>query len=469
MNFGLKGRRFIGFLVLLSFLAIITISRFKVSLELEDAEQAYYTQSWRLGYDDQPPLYTWVQKAANTIFGLSKFSLSFLRGVLYAATLAGLYFLAKKILNNDRKAQLVVLSTALVPVFADFALRRLSHTLLLCFAVVLSCLALARLKERKSIWNYVFLGICLGIGMLSKYNYVLLVAAMSIAVWFSKDLREIVLDIKIFISVIIGLLLFLPHLYWIFSSDYLHWIRESVSSKMDGKTSGSIILRPIWNTSLAFVQTASLLVLATLLLWWTKRIKWKVHGGAKWFLKLFVVQIMTLLVFFIVVDAGSVQTRWLLPLFLPYLILWIGCLSEDNGRLRQWGVFIFVLFVVFQVIRTPTEILMGIKSDNQFDYAPLSTMLREKYPEEVWVLPDVTYGGQIRLLNKERTIYTLDDFSIAANVKGSQKGVVLAKTKDCCDTIRPIDSLMQYGPEKDDVFLFEVDDVAQMSCWPHLF
>jgi len=462
MTFGLKGQWFIGFLMLLSFLAIITISQFKISLELEDAEQSYYTQSWRLGYDDQPPLYTWMQKATNNIFGLSKFSLSFLRGVLYAATLVGLFFLGKKILNNDHKAQLVVLSTALVPVFADFAFRRLSHTLLLCFVIVLSCLALACLKKRKSLGNYIFLGVCLGIGMLSKYNYVLFVAAISIAALSSKDLREIVLDIKIFIPIIIGLLLFLPHLYWIFSDDHLQKIQESVSMKMNGKTSGLIILSPMWNTFMAFFQTASLLVLATLLLWWLKRIKCKVNGGSKWFFRLFVVQIMVLLVFFVVTDVENVEARWLLPLFLPYLVLWIGCLSEDNGRLRQWGGFVFVLFIVFQVVRTPAEVLMDIKSDNQFDYAPLSNMLRNKHPNEVWVLPDVTYGGQIRLLNEGKTIYTLDDFSIPANAKVSRKGVVLAKAKDDFDELQPIDSLLQYGPEKDDIFLFEVDDVAQM-------
>ena len=467
MIFKLKGQWFVGSLVLLSFLAIIIIGQSKISLELEDAEQSYYTQSWRMGYDDQPPLYTWMQKATNNIFGLSKFSLSFLRGVLYAATLAGLFFLGKKILNNNYKAQFVVLSTALVPVFSDFAFRRLSHTLLLCFTVVLSCLALAYLKERKSLGNYVFLGVCLGVGMLSKYNYVLFVITISVAVLLSKDLRGIILDTRIIIAVIVGLLLFLPHIYWIFSDDHLQKIQESVSLKMHEKASGTIILAPMWKTFTAFIQTASLLVLATLFLWWLKRIKWRLPEGSKWFFLLFVVQILVLLVFFVITDVRNVEARWLLPLLLPYLVLWTGCLSKDKGRLGQWGGLVFILFVVFQVVRTPVEVFMDIKSDNQFDYAPLSDMLREKYPNTLWVLPDVTYGGQIRLLNQERTIYTLDDFSAPINDHVNQKGLVLARAKNYFGALQPIDSLTQYGPEKDDIFFFEVDDVAQLClCGP---
>src|SRR5690554_389961 len=111
-------------LALLSLIAILAIAHMKQSLELEDAEQAYYSQWWRLGYDDQPPLYTWLQIPLNTLFGLSKCSLTLLRGILFASTFWALYALAKKLLMDPLKAQWVVLSSVLLPVFVDFAFRR---------------------------------------------------------------------------------------------------------------------------------------------------------------------------------------------------------------------------------------------------------------------------------------------------------------------------------------------------------
>lgn len=114
------------FLTIISGVAIVCISFMKTALELEDAEQAYYSQWWRWGYDDQPPLYTWLQILINSVFGLSKFSLSFLRALLFSGVIYALYQFANKFLNNSSKALSVVLGLALIPTFIDFAFRRLS-------------------------------------------------------------------------------------------------------------------------------------------------------------------------------------------------------------------------------------------------------------------------------------------------------------------------------------------------------
>ena len=63
-------------LALVSFIAIVAISLMKSAMELEDAEQAYYSQWFRLGYDDQPPLYTWLQYVINSILGVTIVSFS---------------------------------------------------------------------------------------------------------------------------------------------------------------------------------------------------------------------------------------------------------------------------------------------------------------------------------------------------------------------------------------------------------
>ena len=85
-------------IALFCFVAIILISFLKVALEWEDAEQAYYSQWFRLGYDDQPPLYTWVQILINKCVGLNRFSLAGLRAFWFSGTLIMFYkFASKKI------------------------------------------------------------------------------------------------------------------------------------------------------------------------------------------------------------------------------------------------------------------------------------------------------------------------------------------------------------------------------------
>src|SRR5690606_36430433 len=125
-------------LAVFSFLAIVVIAYMKNAMELEDAEQAYYSQWWRLGYDDQPPLYTWLQILINSIFGVSKFSFSVLRALIFSGTLLLLYRFAKNFMQDGSKALLVIYGLVFVPVFIDFTFRRLSHTSLLCLVVVVT-------------------------------------------------------------------------------------------------------------------------------------------------------------------------------------------------------------------------------------------------------------------------------------------------------------------------------------------
>lgn len=457
----IKDSRLTWFLAFLSLVAIVIIAHFKASLELEDAEQAYYTQWWRLGYDDQPPLYTWLQKSINTFFGTTKFSFAFLRGLIFGTILLSLYALGKKILKSTPKAELVVLAAALVPVFIDFAFRRLSHTLLLCLVICLTFLVLANLMERKNMRNYILLGCCFGVGMLAKYNYVLFISALSMSVFASKDLRNIFLDKKMVVSIVIGVLLFSPHLHWILFGHHLDFIKESVAVKMESEAAGIVVLTPLWNTLKAFSQLILPILIISTVMFVQKKLRWSLSENLKWVYQVLLVQLTLLVVFFIVTDVKNVESRWLLPLLLPYLVLWIGLITVKLESLRRWGRYIFIALLVFQTMRTPVEKVLGIASDNQFDYLPLSNKLKEQYPDAVWVLPNVTYGGQLRLLNIDRTIFTLDDFSASYDSAVVKKRIVLATSKRILEPKKPIDSLLQYGPDKDDVFFFAMEDGAE--------
>ena len=114
--------RKIEILGLLSILAIISISYMKSALELEDAEQAYYSQWWRFTYDDQPPLYTWFQILVNKVLGVTKLSFSLLRALIFSGTIAALYCFGKAYIKDKKLATVGVLLLSFVPVFIDFTL-----------------------------------------------------------------------------------------------------------------------------------------------------------------------------------------------------------------------------------------------------------------------------------------------------------------------------------------------------------
>lgn len=439
-----------------SFVSIIIISYLKTSLELEDAEQAYYSQWWRLGYDDQPPLFTWIQKAINSIFGVTKFSFSFLRGILFGAVILSFYKLAKRVLNDKARAEIVVLSSALIPVFIDFTFRRLSHTLLLCLMVLLTLQVMAQLIEKKSTRNYLLLGLCFGLGMLSKYNYSILLMMVLGASFFDASLKRIVWNPKILLSCTIAFVLFSPHFYWLIQGEYLSFIGKSISTKLETEELGIFVLTPILELVKAILEILFPLLLAIGLFLVLKKVRWESKNVPKWLRNMGVIQIAVLVLFFIFMNVKEVQARWLLPLLLPYLIVLMGNLDIANEKVRKWGTPLFLLILVFQVFRTPSERFLGITSDIHFDYLGLSNKLKAEYSDAIWVLPNVSYGGQVRMHNSEKELFTLDDFSIPKSKKHDQLHMIMSPFHSFSENLKPTDSLSQYGPDKEDLYFFEV-------------
>lgn len=439
-----------------SFVSIIIISYLKTSLELEDAEQAYYSQWWRLGYDDQPPLYTWIQKVINSIFGVTKFSFSFLRGILFGAVILSFYKLAKKVLNDKVKAEVIVLGSALVPVFIDFTFRRLSHTVLLCLMVLLTLHVIVQLLEKKSSYNYLLLGICFGFGMLSKYNYSIFLMMVLGASFFDASLKRIVWNPKVLISVLIAFLLFSLHFYWLIQGEYLGFIGEGIGTKLETEGKGIPVLTPLLETTKAFLEMVFPLMLIVALFLLLKKGGWKASNTPKWLRNMGVLQIAVLVLFFMFMNVQEVQARWLLPLLLPYLIWLIGNLDIANKKVIKWGVPLFLMILVFQTVRTPAERFLSITSDIHFDYSGLSNKLNMEYSEPIWILPNVTYGGQVRLHNPEKELFTLDDFSIPESKKYDKPYIILSSLSRLSESLMPTDSLLQYGPDKEDLYFFEV-------------
>jgi 4-amino-4-deoxy-L-arabinose transferase-like glycosyltransferase len=65
-------------------------------------------------------------------------------------------------------------------------------------------------------WDrYVLFGIATGLGLLSKYNFVLMFLALVLAGLCVPELRKIILNRKMLGSLAVALILCTPHLYWI--------------------------------------------------------------------------------------------------------------------------------------------------------------------------------------------------------------------------------------------------------------
>lgn len=429
----------------------------KNAMELEDAEQAYYSQWWRWGYDDQPPLYTWLQIGIHKILGVSKVSFSILRGVIFSTILVALFQFAFRFSKNSIQAFTVVLALVLIPTFIDFTFRRLSHTTLLCLCVVMTYYCIHKLIQNKSFLNYLLLGLVVGVGILTKYNYVLVLAAFGGVLFVDSSIRKVLLNSKILCSILIASLLLLPHLLWLFGdSGFTEELFVSVNTKTSAvSTKGIPVISPLFSFVLTFLKLTWPLLVVTLVLFLTKCIKIKVTF-TKWLPKLFLSQIMVLILIFIMMDVQKVEARWLLPLFLPFPVLLVS--NHKESLLVKWnkiGFVLFILVVLFQVVRTPAEKVFKISSSVHYGFEEISDKLQVNYASKRWILPDVTYAGNIRLLNKEREVFAADDFSLPSKKLNPKQSVFIVKDKNQIRTDFILtDSIMGFGKDKENLYFY---------------
>lgn len=343
----------------------------------------------------------------------------------------------------------------LMPVFIDFTFRRLSHTSLLCLAILASFIVLQRLLQKKSLVNYVLLGLVIGVGVLSKYNYVLFLGALGLALFFDKGLQKIIFNKKILVTVLLVCLLLAPHLYWLFGSDgYFTELRESVALKTESKSETVLyVIGPLLSLGLTLVKLmAPLLALVALAFAFGKVTFHK--PKVDWLLKFMIAQLLVLLVFFVFLNVQKVEERWLLPLVLPYMVLLMQSIIFKAPRI--WCRYLFILFlsvIVIQIVRTPVEKALGIPSSVHFGFEPLSNVLTERYANKQWMLPDVTYGGNIRILNPEKEIFTRDDFSLPRSKFSNIDGVEVVLGKESLQGRIPVETLLDFGKEKDTLFI----------------
>ncbi|MGB7345049.1 MAG: glycosyltransferase family 39 protein, partial [Pirellulaceae bacterium] len=188
------------------------------ALSFDESEQVFLSQWHWMGYNSQPPLYTWVQTALFGMFGINVFSLALLKNTLLFATYMAVFTAVKLTTKDLRLAALATLGLLLIPQIAWESHRDLSHTVAVTFATTLLLLSIVRLPElaSKQSWlAYVIIGVACGVGAMSKYNFVIVVVAFVAASVSIPTYRRKLLDRKIAISVVVAAIIMVPHGLWV--------------------------------------------------------------------------------------------------------------------------------------------------------------------------------------------------------------------------------------------------------------
>ncbi|UHS56076.1 ArnT family glycosyltransferase [Agrobacterium vaccinii] len=200
------------------------------ALEVDETQQALFSQFLLFGYGSQPPIYTWLQYGANAILGPSVAALSLLKNGLMFFCCLYVWLAARLLIREKALVNIATLGVITLPTVFVMVQRDLSHTVLALFAVALSIYALFSTLQKPTAWGYILTGAAIGLGALSKYNFVVLPVAALIAIALEKDMRARLLDWRMLLTIAAALAIATPHIMWV--RDHLNLAVSQTTTEM---------------------------------------------------------------------------------------------------------------------------------------------------------------------------------------------------------------------------------------------
>jgi 4-amino-4-deoxy-L-arabinose transferase-like glycosyltransferase len=185
------------------------------ALGMDDAEQALFAQHWLLSYRMRaPPLFTWALVALGQVIGVGMVAISLLRYLLLAMVAGFVYLTARRLIRDPRLAALATYSFAAIYVFGYYSHHDLTHTTVLAAFLAASWYVFVRLCETPTLRWYLALGLCFGLGILGKWNFVMFAVALPLACLVRPAYRGLVLTWKIVPAGLVMAAVALPSALW---------------------------------------------------------------------------------------------------------------------------------------------------------------------------------------------------------------------------------------------------------------
>jgi 4-amino-4-deoxy-L-arabinose transferase-like glycosyltransferase len=388
------------------------------SLELDEAEQVFYSQWWMLGYGPQPPLYNWLQTAVFTLLGRSVFALSLLKnGLIFSCYV--FYWLAAGHSLKDRRLQVVaVLALLTLPQVSFMAQQDLTHTVALLSAAALFLYAFYRILAAPDTLGYMLAGLAIGFGCLAKYNFPLLPVAALLAMLPEPALRDRVFTLRLAWAIVLPAVMLAPHAVWLLAN--LDMATTGTLRKMNESGEGWSLLTPLQGAAslsvaiLAF-SALTLVLFAAVYQRSAVRVLKAQSLPIRVTERMLFLLLIGLLLVIVATGAIHIRERWLDP-FLLVLPLYLAMKIEASGlseKVTRKALIAIPILIMLAVpaslyLRVATASLTGKYTKINIPFDSLADAIeREGVTPGVVVAEDRHLAGNLLLALKDVPVMTV--------------------------------------------------------------
>jgi 4-amino-4-deoxy-L-arabinose transferase-like glycosyltransferase len=181
-------------------------------------EQFVWAHSFELGYHKHPPLPTWMLAAAIHLFGPSPYWTYALAGVCSGGTSFFTYRIAQRLIGSQLAA-LAILLWGLQQAFSVRAQLFNHNTVMMLTVSATAWCVLRALESPRRIW-WIAAGCGAGLAMLSKYQSVVPLAGIVVALLLTRELARPAIRNGLWLAFGAAALVFAPHLLWMSQHDF---------------------------------------------------------------------------------------------------------------------------------------------------------------------------------------------------------------------------------------------------------
>jgi hypothetical protein len=233
---------------------------------IEEAGQLLLSQSLQVGYEArQPPMLTWLHALAIGGAGPSTPVVFAVKYALLFVALAFYYLAARNVLIKPGVSAAAVAAWALT-----FQVGWGVHEDLLGAVGLMACLSLTlhaftRILTWRRNRDWIYLGVSIGLGLLTHHLYVIFPAAMMLAVFLSPFFRDAVTPGRLFIMLLAAGLIYGPYAAWI--TTHIGSIGDAARDYAASWEIDSAWLERVRNGAVAFGRTLLEFTLPLSLFW----------------------------------------------------------------------------------------------------------------------------------------------------------------------------------------------------------
>ena len=409
------------------------------NLPLDTIEALAWGSNLDWGFSKHPPFSAFAAESFFKIFGNNDWAYYLLSQIFVLISFFYVWKLSNEILDNEISSLISVLLLAGI-YFYNFTTPEFNvNVSQLPFWALSVYFFWKSLNSNKKI-NWILFGVFSALGFLSKYLFIYILVALFIFFIFNFKKYQKSLN-GYFLSILISLILLIPHFMWLFENDF---ITIFYGLERSGLSEFSVI-NHFKNPIELFIKQIIILIPFFLMIFTIlKKLKLKINKKDKKILFLLSINLIPLLLMLLTsfLSGAKIRTMWMTPFYLFFGTLFLSIFknSIDLKKMKRF----YYTFLFFFVLSPLAYLAVSISDETKRTDYPgkeIARLVQNKWDDNFINEIKIVIGDEWSAGNLSYHLYSrpiwINDLRNKISIIKEDKGVIYAGNPNILKKICP--------------------------------